>query len=180
MPVREKASGVHRHRGAAPGVFTVADSRAPRLPGMATGRNGSSALKRAPNGLSTSSTNWRADAYFRESAEWPVISHVMSSAKVPVTEPEPSIQAAKAAVTISRLAGARASFSFTGSIMLTAGPGSMSHMTLSAERYPRDALSGLLSLLSLREVTGERYTDNRPWVIPRLAVAGRCSALPLR
>src|ERR1700728_2466012 len=72
---------------------------------MVTGRNGSPALNRAPNGCSTSSTNWRVLGYFLETADLPVISQVMSSAKMLVTYPVPFIHAAKASVTISRSEG---------------------------------------------------------------------------
>jgi hypothetical protein len=52
---------------------------------MLTGRNGSPALKRAPNGWRTSSRNCCVLAYFLDTADLPVISQVMSSAKMLAT-----------------------------------------------------------------------------------------------
>jgi hypothetical protein len=70
---------------------------------MLTGRNGSLELKRAPNGWRTSSMNCCALAYFLDTADLPVISQVMSSAKMLVTYPVPVAQERNASVTMSRL-----------------------------------------------------------------------------
>src|SRR5580693_9039205 len=70
---------------------------------MLTGRNGSLELKRAPNGCRHSSRNCCVLAYFRDAADLPVISQVMSSAKMLATYPVPLAQERNASVTISRL-----------------------------------------------------------------------------
>src|ERR1700722_1226713 len=68
-----------------------------------TGRNGSLELKRAPNGWRHSSMNCCVLAYFLDAAGLPVISQVMSSAKMLATYPVPFAQERNASVTISRL-----------------------------------------------------------------------------
>src|SRR5215831_13386072 len=68
-----------------------------------TGRNGSPELKRAPKGRRTSSMNCCVLAYFLDTADLPVISQVMSSAKMLVTYPVPFAQEWNASATMSRL-----------------------------------------------------------------------------
>src|SRR3984885_13178156 len=68
-----------------------------------TGRNGSLELKRAPNGWRHSAMKCCVLAHFLDAADRPMISQVMSSAKMLATYPVPFAQERNASVTISRL-----------------------------------------------------------------------------